>query len=64
MTLLGISEIADRFGVSRQRISHLRHRLPEPLATLKCGPIWEATAIDAWAATWDRQPGRPKKETR
>lgn len=40
--LVGVAELAEMLGVSKQVISNRRRRgkLPEPLVTLKQGPIW------------------------
>jgi len=58
--ILGAAEVADRLGVSKQRLSQLRQagNFPEPIRTLASGPIWLAGAIDSFVETWDRRPGR------
>lgn len=42
--LVGIAEIAERLGVSKQRIGNLidskKANFPEPLARLRMGPVW------------------------
>ena len=51
-TLVGVAEIADLFGVSRQAASNWRERhadFPTPAASLKSGPVWELPEILAWA---------------
>ena len=51
-TLVGVAEIADVFGVSRQAASNWRERhadFPKPAATLKSGPVWELPDILSWA---------------
>lgn len=51
-TLVGVAEIADLFGVSRQAASNWRERhadFPTPAASLKSGPVWELPDIVAWA---------------
>lgn len=51
-TLVGVAEIADLFGVSRQAASNWRERhadFPRPAASLKSGPVWELPDILAWA---------------
>ena len=50
--LVGVAEIADLFGVSRQAASNWRERhadFPTPVASLKSGPVWELPDILAWA---------------
>jgi hypothetical protein len=60
--LLGVSEIAELLGVSRQRVSELRRRpgFPAPLAELAAGPVWKRTQLERFVARWPRRPGRPK----
>ena len=51
-TLVGVAEIAELFGVSRQAASNWRERhadFPTPAASLKSGPVWELPDILAWA---------------
>jgi chromosome partitioning protein len=50
--LLGLSEVAELLGASRQTVSNWRQRrqgFPQPAAELKSGPIWTRSAIVAWA---------------
>ena len=56
--LVGVAEIADIFGVSRQAASNWRERyvdFPKPAASLKSGPVWELPDIVAWAEARDMQ---------
>lgn len=49
--LVGINEIAEIAGVSRQAVANWRARFPDfpkPLADLKAGPVFRATLIRAW----------------
>jgi chromosome partitioning protein len=51
--LLGLSEVADLFGVTRQAIANWRSRrkdFPAPTADLKSGPIWTRSDLVRWAA--------------
>ena len=51
--LLGLSELADLLGVTRQTITNWRSRrkdFPPPVAELKSGPIWTRLGIAKWAA--------------
>lgn len=50
--LVGVAEIAELFGVSRQAAYNWRDRrsdFPSPAAALKSGPVWELPDILAWA---------------
>jgi chromosome partitioning protein len=51
--LLGLSEVADLLGTSRQAVGNWRQRrqggFPEPMAELKSGPIWRRDDIVTWA---------------
>ena len=50
--LVGLAEVADLFGVSRQAASNWRERhadFPSPTASLKSGPVWELPYILEWA---------------
>lgn len=65
-TPLGLTEIGELLGVSRQRAFTLSKRadFPKPSATLKAGRIWDQADIEEWEKTWDRsnQGGRPKRK--
>jgi hypothetical protein len=63
--LVGITEIADFLGTSRQRASELARsqRFPSPLAELAAGPVWFKPTIAKFVAEWDRKPGRPRSKT-
>lgn len=52
----GAAEIADLFGVSRQRVQQLVSRadFPEPAIRLQMGKIWRTKDVRAWA----REHGR------
>ena len=60
--LLGVGEIQEMFGVSRQRLATLRKRpgFPEPIVVLRNGPIWTAPSLARFLESWNRQPGRPR----
>lgn len=65
--LVGVQEVTAILGVTRQRVVALVHDkpgFPEPLVRLACGPVWACADIEAWKTTWDRRPGRPRKEQR
>jgi chromosome partitioning protein len=50
--VLGLSEVAELLGTTRQSVGNWRHRregFPAPIAELKSGPIWARDAIVDWA---------------
>ena len=53
---MGLAEIVDLIGVSRQRVDQLTRQkdFPEPVTTLQSGRIWNAKDIEVWA----RETGR------
>ena len=61
--LAGVAELAELFGVSRQRMSELRMRkdFPAPLAELAAGPVWKVANLRRFLDSWERKPGRPHK---
>jgi predicted DNA-binding transcriptional regulator AlpA len=64
--LMGATEVATYLGVSRQRVLELRQKnpaFPEPVQQLKSGPVWDRTEIDSFLDSWERKPGRPRKDT-
>jgi hypothetical protein len=63
--LIGVSEIAALFGVTRQRASEIQTRagFPAPVARLKSGPIWTRASITRFLDDWQRRPGRPARLT-
>jgi len=62
--LVGVTEVADLLGVSRQRLSKLRerHEFPAPVAVLSAGPVWRRGDLSTFAGGWQRKAGRPPKE--
>lgn len=61
--LVGVSEVAELLGVSRQRVHVLRERpeFPAPVAILAAGPIWRRGDLSTFAGGWHRKAGRPRK---
>ncbi len=61
--LMSAAEIADELGISRQRVHQLRtiDAFPAPLADLRGGAVWDASAIRNFADCWERKPGRPRR---
>lgn len=49
---MGIAEIAQRVGASRQTVAqwHRRDKLPPPDAWLAMGPVWRESTVEAWIA--------------
>lgn len=64
---VGVAEIADLFGVSRQRAGQLieRQDFPDPVSRLKAGPVFSTSSVVAFHQRWLRtrspQGGRPRK---
>jgi hypothetical protein len=60
--LMSAAEIADELGVRRQRVHQLRLNpaFPAPLAELRGGAVWDATAVRKFAEEWERKAGRPR----
>ncbi len=53
--LLGIAEVADLAGVSKQAVSNWRMRydhFPRPLQNLQSGPVWEREKIKNWVKSF------------
>jgi hypothetical protein len=63
--VVGIAEIAETLGVSRQRASVIARgdAFPEPYAELAAGPVWLEPTVRRFVESWERRPGRPRKET-
>lgn len=64
--LLTQADIADVIGVSRQRAAEIvrKEGFPKPYAYYGFAhhPLWDEGEFDFWLNTWERKPGRPKKE--
>lgn len=58
--LVGVKEIAQLLGVSKQRVSKLKddERFPRPVAYLASGPVWTASSTGRFLEEWARVPGR------
>ncbi|WP_308127749.1 DNA-binding protein [Frankia sp. CiP3] len=49
--LMGTAEIAERLGVSRQRVQQIETTdptFPKPVAELSAGKVWESTDVEKW----------------
>ncbi|MDQ6526863.1 DNA-binding protein [Nocardioides sp. LHD-245] len=54
--LMGVAEVAELLGVTRQRVTQLAKSasFPPPYDTLAMGPVWLKVDIETWA----RKTGR------
>ncbi len=61
--LLGVGELANLLGVSKQRASELARSsgFARPFAELASGPVWLEPNVQRFIRDWERKPGRPKK---
>ena len=62
--LVGVAEVAEILGVTRQRVNQLVQNepgFPEPEATIAAGRIWRREPIEEWAATYPRRRGSSSK---
>jgi hypothetical protein len=59
--LVGLSEIADILGVTRQRVSKLRNlqSFPGTVAELRAGSVWLKSDLSRFCDGWERKVGRP-----
>lgn len=62
MKLVGVAEIAELVGVTRQRANQLcdHPRFPRPVARLAMGRVWNLDEVEEWRKT-PRRVGRPRK---
>jgi predicted DNA-binding transcriptional regulator AlpA len=56
--LVGTHEIAEMFGVSRQRAQQIvaRSDFPNPYDVLHMGKVWRRAAVEQWACEHGRTP--------
>lgn len=61
--ILGVAELADLLGVTKQRVSELARSpsFPAPVAELASGPVWHKRQVARHVGHWPRRPGRPRK---
>src|SRR5437763_103341 len=61
--LVGVAEICDILGVSRQRVAQIIETyddFPAPEVEIAAGRVWSRSAVQTWAAVHhERGPGRP-----
>jgi predicted DNA-binding transcriptional regulator AlpA len=64
--LVGVTEIAEMLGVSRQRADQITRQyddFPTPEVTLSTGRVWRRNRVTRWVQRHpDRRPGRPRIE--
>ncbi len=63
--LLGTPELAERLGITRQRIAQMtaeEGRFPTPVTTVRGTSVWRWGDVVDWisAGNWKKAPGRPK----
>lgn len=59
LDLMGVTEVRELLGVSRQRVHQLIHddpTFPKPVAELASGRIWLKQDVSAWARKTGRAP--------
>lgn len=59
--LVGLSEIAEMAGVTRQAVTNWRKRFadfPKPAQTLQSGPVWHRAEAERWLKNKDRRARR------
>jgi len=62
LELVGVHEAAELLGLSRSAVVERRRAgtFPEPVAELRCGPIWRKADVEKHAhnySRWDRRGG-------
>ncbi len=66
LDLVGYREIAHMLGVSPQRAKQLaddRPDFPPAIGRPAAGPVFTRSSVEAFAATWERKAGRPRKDS-
>ena len=61
--LMGVHEIADMLGVSRQRVDEITRSdetFPTPVDVLASGRIWRRSDIETWAEQRGRSSASPQ----
>ena len=61
--LVGVTEMAELLGVTRQRASALAKTssFPTPVASLASGPVWTRNNLNRFIEEWPRKKGRPRR---
>jgi hypothetical protein len=67
LEIVGAAEAAEILDIGNTNFSHLRKQradtddaFPEPMVTLKCGPIWKKSDVDKYAKTFTKGRRGPK----
>lgn len=55
--VLGLSELAKRWGVSKQRVDEITSARCPHWRKLDCGRIWLMHEVEAFEETWTRKTG-------
>jgi hypothetical protein len=65
LDLVGFKDIAVMLGVSQQRAAQLAERpeFPPPIGRPAAGPVYTRDSVAAFAGSWQRKGGRPRKES-
>jgi hypothetical protein len=58
LDIVGMADIAQDLGVTRQAVAQRTDQLPAPLGTSSNGPVWVRAAARAITSTWSSRPGR------
>ncbi len=67
MDVVGVPEIAEMLGVSRQRVYQLMETyddFPDPIATLAVGRIWSRAAVEEWNRMYGERPSGKHRRLR
>jgi len=66
MSLVGISEIAERYGVSPQLVNRWASTqlFPSPVAALKQGRVWSCRHVDGWVVENRPEYANPRRVDR
>jgi predicted DNA-binding transcriptional regulator AlpA len=64
LRIVGVAEIKDLIGVSRQRVYQMAKKpdFPRPYATMAQGQVWQTGEIEAWIAE-HRDPAKRRPAT-
>ena len=64
-TLLGMTELAELYGVSRQTATGWRRQtdFPKPIADLAMGPVWDLEDLKAWRMPPHSRPDYGRRST-
>lgn len=67
-SFVGVAEISELLGVSRQRVHQIAREhedFPAPVADLTAGRIWRRKDVERWLEKHpQRPPGRPSRRGR